>query len=150
MDMLGKVRRMKMRDKLSISEIAKRTGLARNTIRGWLLAPGDVVPKYERRRDVHKLSAFEESLVMALKADCLRHKDSRRTARALFLQITAQRYRGGHTGVTDFVRAWRDTSGKGSKAFVPLFLRTARRSSLTGVMKACWWAGCTTRYRPPI
>ena len=43
MDMLGKVRRMKMRDKLSISEIAKRTGLARNTIRSWLQAPGDVI-----------------------------------------------------------------------------------------------------------
>ena len=26
MDMLGKVRRMKMRDKLTISEISKRTG----------------------------------------------------------------------------------------------------------------------------
>ena len=121
MDMLGKVRRMKMREKLSISEIAKRTGLARNTIRGWLLAPGGVEPRYERRRDVHKLTAFEESLAMALKADRLRHKDSRRTARALFLQITAQGYRGGYTRVTDFVRAWRDTAGQGIKAFVPLF-----------------------------
>ncbi len=81
MDMLGKVRRMKMRDKLSISQIAKQTGLARNTIRGWLRAPGDVVPKYERRLDVHKLSAFEESLAMALKADRLHHKDSRRAVR---------------------------------------------------------------------
>ncbi len=49
MDMLCKVRRMKMRDKLSISEISKRTGLSRNTIRRWLRAPGDVVPKYERQ-----------------------------------------------------------------------------------------------------
>lgn len=120
MDMLGKVRRMKMRDKLSISQIAKRTGLARNTIRVWLRAPGDVVPKYERRPDVHKLSAFEESLVMALKADRLRSKDARRTARALFVQIRAQGYRGGYTAVTDFVRAWRATSGIGGKAFVPL------------------------------
>ena len=40
MDMLGKVRRMKMRDKLTISEIAKRTGLARNTVKRWLKAPG--------------------------------------------------------------------------------------------------------------
>ena len=120
MDMLGKVRRMKMRDKLSISEIAKRTGLARNTIRGWLLAPGDVVPKYERRVDPHKLTEYEPSLILALKADRLRHKDSRRTGRALFIQITAQGYRGGYTQVTDFIRNWRDASGKGTKAFVPL------------------------------
>ena len=38
--MLGKVRRMKMRDKLTISQIAKRTGLARNTVNRWLKAPG--------------------------------------------------------------------------------------------------------------
>ena len=31
MDMLGKVRRMRMRDSISISAIAKRTGLARNS-----------------------------------------------------------------------------------------------------------------------
>ena len=48
MDMLGKVRRMKMRDKLAISEISKRTGLARNTVKRWLKAPGDVTPKYVR------------------------------------------------------------------------------------------------------
>ena len=59
MDMLGRVRRMKMRDKLSISEIAKRTGLARNTVRGWLRAPGDVIPKYQRRLDLRKLTAYE-------------------------------------------------------------------------------------------
>ena len=57
---------------------------------------------------------------MALKADRLRHKDSRRTARALFVQITGQGYRGGYTQVTDFIRAWRDESGKGKKAFVLL------------------------------
>ncbi len=33
MDMAGKVRRMSLRDQLSISEIAKRTGLARNTVK---------------------------------------------------------------------------------------------------------------------
>ena len=40
MDMLGEVRRMRMRDSISISAIAKRTGLARNTIKKWLKAPG--------------------------------------------------------------------------------------------------------------
>ena len=120
MDMLGKVRRMKMRDKLTISEISKRTGLARNTVKRWLKAPGDVSPKYLRRSDPTKLSAYEATLVMALKADAHRHKDGRRTARALFVQITAQGYRGGYSAVTDFIRAWRSDSGKATKAFVPL------------------------------
>ena len=34
---------------------------------------------------------------MALKADAHRHKDGRRTARALFVQIAAQGYRGGYS-----------------------------------------------------
>lgn len=45
--MIGKVRRMKLRDQLSNSEIAKRTGLSRNTVKQWLKAPGDVIPRYE-------------------------------------------------------------------------------------------------------
>jgi len=100
MDMLGKVRRMKMRDKLTISEISKRTGLSRNTVKRWLRAPGDVSLKYLRRSDPTKLSAYESTLVMPLKADAYRHKDGRRTARALFVQIAAQGYRGGYSALT--------------------------------------------------
>ena len=33
------------------------------------------------------------------------------------MQITAQGYRGGYSGVTDFVRAWREQGGKAPKAF---------------------------------
>ncbi|NCX23148.1 MAG: IS21 family transposase, partial [Betaproteobacteria bacterium] len=120
MDMLGKVRRMHMRDRLSISEIARRTGLSRNTVRRWLRAPGDLEPHYERSAGRRKLTDYEAILIAALKADRLRHKHSRRTARALFLQIKAQGYRGGYSRVTDFIRAWRSESSLGKQAFVPL------------------------------
>ena len=52
MDMLGKVRRMKMRDKLTISEISKRTGLPRNAVKRWLRAPGGVSTRYLRRTEL--------------------------------------------------------------------------------------------------
>lgn len=39
MEMLAKIRRMYLRDKLSLHEIAKRTGLSRNTVREWLRKP---------------------------------------------------------------------------------------------------------------
>jgi hypothetical protein len=77
MDMLGKVRRMKMRDKLAISEISKLKGLARNTVKRWLKAQGDISLKYLRRSDATKLSAYDATLVIALKADTHRHKDGR-------------------------------------------------------------------------
>ncbi len=67
MDMVGKVRRMRLRDQLSISEIAKRTGLARNTVKKWLNAAGDKLPRYRRAKGVGKLSAFEVGLELSLK-----------------------------------------------------------------------------------
>ena len=48
MDMIGKVRRMKLRDGLSYSEIARRTGLSRNTVKKWLKAGSGVEPQYKR------------------------------------------------------------------------------------------------------
>jgi transcriptional regulator with XRE-family HTH domain len=49
-------RRMKMREQLSNSEIAKRTGLSRNTVKKWLKAPGDEIPKYRRQSGFTKLT----------------------------------------------------------------------------------------------
>ena len=43
---LAKIRRMHIRDKLSIREIARRTNLSRNTVRQWLREPAMTEPKY--------------------------------------------------------------------------------------------------------
>ena len=121
MEMLGKIRRMHVRDKMSVRAIAKRTGLSRNTLQKWLQAPEEVaVPKYIRSRTFGKLAAFTDELEQSLKADALRSKQDRRTARALFAQIKASGYAGGYTRVTDYIRAWRASAGKDVKAFVPL------------------------------
>jgi transposase len=119
--MLGKIRRMHLRDKLSLHEIAKRTGLSRNTLRRWLRAPQEVqVPVYSRPQALGKLSAFTGELEQALQADGHRSKRDRRTAKALFAQIQAVGYAGGYSAVTDFTRAWRGSAGKAPHAFVPL------------------------------
>jgi transposase len=121
MEMLGRIRRMYLRDKVSLHEIAKRTGLSRNTVRGWLRTPEAVqVPVYVRAGGFGKVSGFRAQLEQSLKADALRPKQNRRTARALFEQIKTSGYTGGYTRVTDFLRAWRANAGKDVKAFVPL------------------------------
>lgn len=121
MEILGKIRRMHLRDKKSLHEIAKLTGLARSAIRSWLRNPDEAAPPTYRRRKVPgKLTAFHEVLEEALKADAHRIKQNRRTAKALFIHIQAQGYAGGYSGVTDFVRAWRAREGKTPHAFVPL------------------------------
>lgn len=121
MEMLGKVRRMYLRDKQSLREIAKRSGLSRNTLRKWLKKPEDAAPpQYRREAMATKLSAFHAMLEQALKADAHRIKQNRRTGKALFAQIKADGYAGSYSRVTDFIRDWRGREGKAPHAFVPL------------------------------
>ena len=120
MEMLGKIRRMYFRDKLSLHQIAKRTGLSRNTIRKWVRAPEATQPAYQRSATFNKLSPFHETLEQALKADSFRAKHNRRSAKALFEQIKAEGYDGGYSQLTAFIRSWRGEQGKSLRAFVPL------------------------------
>ena len=121
MEMFGKVRRMFYRDSMSRSEIARRTGLSRTTVKKWLKVPVGTEPKYCRASKSGKLGAFKETLIQALQVDARRPRRERRTALALFQAIKAQGYSGGYTTVTDFIRGWREAGGAAvTKAFVPL------------------------------
>jgi transposase len=120
MEMMGKIRRMYFRDQLSLHKITKRTGLSRNTIRKRIRAPEATQPVYQRRALFNKLSPFHATLEQALKADALRPKSQRRTAKALLAQIRAEGYDGGYSQLTAFIRAWRGQQGKSLRAFVPL------------------------------
>jgi transposase len=111
MEMFGKVRRMFFRDGKSRSEIARRTGLSRTTIKKWVKVPLGTEPKYQRASKPGKLSEFKDELVRALKADAHRPRRNRRTALALFQAIKAKGYDGGYTAVTDFIRGWHASSG---------------------------------------
>ena len=90
-------------------------------MRRWLRTAEEVkVPTYSRTAGFGKLGGFIAELEQALKADALRAKQNRRTARALFAQIKASGYVGDYTRVTDYIRAWRVDAGKDIKAFAPL------------------------------
>ena len=112
---------MYVRDKLSLHEITKQTGMSRKTVRRWLRTAAEVkIPTFSRAAGFSKLGGFIAELEQALKAEAGRNKQDRRTARALFAQIKASGYADGYTRVIDFIRAWRAGEGKGIKAFVPL------------------------------
>jgi transposase-like protein len=49
MEMLGKIRRMALRNGVSLHEISRRIGLSGNTVRKWLGEATLVAPKYKRQ-----------------------------------------------------------------------------------------------------
>jgi len=113
---------MHFRDHVSLHEIARRTGLSRNTVRTWLRRPEVTQPRYPKRESPSKLDAYKETLSGWLKADRARGKRERRTARQMYEELRALGYRGGYGRVTVFARRWRQAyaeSGHGG-AFVPL------------------------------
>ena len=121
MNLLGKIRRLKLRDGLSISEISRRTGLARNTIKNWLKADEGVEPKYRRRAPETVLTPYAARLNQWLEADARRAKRDRRTALALFGQLQQLGFTGSYSRVSAYVRRWREGGGRVAKAaFIPL------------------------------
>jgi transposase len=108
MVMYAKIRGMFFREHLSISEIARRTSLTRNTIKKWLKAADGSDPKYHRSSTVSKISPFQPKLLMALEADKHRPKRDRRTAHQLFEEIKLDGFTGSYSRVTAFIRQWQN------------------------------------------
>ena len=110
------------RDKISLSEIARRTSLSRNTIKKWLKAPEGVEPKYRRQTNERKLAPYVERLTKTLEVDAHRPKRDRRTALKLWQEICAEGFTGSYSRVTEFVRYWREDAGQtvSKTAYIPL------------------------------
>ena len=122
MGMLAKIRRMHLRDGMSLREVSKRTGLSRNTVRSWMRRPQVVEPLYPARKVQSKLDGWTEVLQAWLRTDSHRGKRERRTAKGLFQAIRVQGYGGGYGRVCAFVRRWKAAQADAPKraAYVPL------------------------------
>ena len=122
MGMLAKIRRMHFRDHLPLREIAKRTGLSRNTVRRWLRQADVTEPHYSARTTPSVLDPYAEQLETWLRADSHRPKRDRRTLKVLFQHLRAQGYPGGYGRVAAFARRWQADGGATPRrqAYVPL------------------------------
>ena len=122
MGMLAKIRRMYFRDKVPLREIARQTGLSRNTLRHWLRQSEMREPAYPVRTSTSLLDPYKEQLINWLRTDSHRPKRDRRTAKVLFHLIQAQGYPGGYARVALFAKHWREAGGAAPsrEAFIPL------------------------------
>jgi transposase len=106
---------------LTISEVCRKTGISRNTIKKWLKAADGREPKYQRKPTSTLLTPYEERLKGWLETDSRRPKRDRRTALALYAKLQQEGFTGSYTRVTEYIRHWRDAGGSIAKsAFVPL------------------------------
>ncbi len=124
MALLSVIRRWDLRDQLLIREIARRTGLSRNTIRKYLRS-GAVEPRFKVPDRPSKLDAFADQLTRWLKAESSKPRKQKRTLKQLRADLVALGYEGSYGRVAALARAWKaerqleqQTSGRGT--FAPL------------------------------
>ena len=108
MSTLSKLRRLVLRDGISIREASNRLGISRNTAKKWLEQPEMVEPQYPKRTSGPGiLGPYEEVLAQWLKSDSHRNKRERRGTKALFEGLRALGYPGSRGPVYTFALRWR-------------------------------------------
>ena len=123
MGTLSKLRRLVLRDNVSVREAAKRLNISRNTAKKYLEQPDMVEPQYAKRQSPPGLlEPYKEQLSQWLKTDSHRTRRDRRTVDAHYQAIRAMGYSGGKTMVYAFCRQWKDEQGQLPKGagFIPL------------------------------
>lgn len=75
---LSVIRRWALREQMSIREISRRTGLARNTVKKYLRA-GDEEPRYAKRASTSKLDPYADKLSTWLLIEATKSRKQRRT-----------------------------------------------------------------------
>ena len=123
MGSLSKLRRLVLRDGMSVRQASRRLGISRNTATKWLSAPEMVEPQYPvRQAAASVLDPFKEQLVTWLKSDSHRNKRERRGVKALFEALRAMGYGGSSSVVYRFAKRWKLEQSHAPKnvGFVPL------------------------------
>jgi transcriptional regulator with XRE-family HTH domain len=89
---LSVIRRWALREQLSIREIARRSGLSRNTIKKYL-ASEVVEPRYAKRGNSSKLDPYADKLSQWLKAEQAKSRKQQRTLLQMHVDLVAPRVR---------------------------------------------------------
>ena len=80
---LNVIRRWALREQMSIREISRRTGLARNTVKKYLRSD-EAEPSYAKRASSSKLDPYAEKLATWLGVEVTKSRKQRRNLRQIY------------------------------------------------------------------
>ena len=93
MGLLNIIRRMHLRQKLSIREISRLTGVSRNTVTKHLAA-NTIEPRFATPERPSKIDPFAEKLAGWLKTEAGKSRKQRRTMKQLHADLVALGFTG--------------------------------------------------------
>jgi transposase len=106
MGLLNIIRRMHLRQKLSIREIAQLTGVSRNTVTKHLAA-NTIEPKFATPERQSKIDPFADKLAGWLKTEAGKSRKERRTVKQLHAELVTLGFTGSYARVAAFARQWK-------------------------------------------
>ena len=124
MAILSSIRRWYFRDKLSLREIARRTGFSRNTVRRYLRNEISE-PLYPKRQTPSKLDAFADKLAQWLSDAVRTSRKQRRSLKQMHADLCALGFDGSYDAIARFAREWRRqqlelNKGASKHTYIPL------------------------------
>lgn len=124
MELLSVIRRWRHRDRYSIREISRRTGLSRNTVRKYLRSDS-IEPKFNVPDRPSKLDPYADKLSQMLQQEAGKSRKQKRTIKQLHADLIALGYDGSYNRVAAFARDWKAARQREQKicgrgTFVPL------------------------------
>jgi len=152
MGLLNIIRRMHLRQKLSIREIARLAGVSRNTVAKHLAA-NTIEPKFATPERQSKIDPFAGKLAGWLKAKAGKSRKERRTMKQLHADLVTLGFTGSYARVAAFARRWQIGSAnsrrRGAGPLCRCLSAQVRRSSLTGARTLRSWAANAPSCRWP-
>jgi transposase len=118
---IGKIRRWHRIDKLSISQIARRLGASRNTVKKYLKS-NVVTPKYgPRPKRFPVMGPWVARLLELLSEDARKPLRERRNGQRLYDTLVEEGFVGSYPTLQRAVRTWKVERERGSgQVFIPL------------------------------